>query len=512
MRLHTRPSWTFDVQRFDVPEELRDKKVADLRGDASPEELRGKTPEELHRFVAVLDAHLKDLHQSEDGELRDQTVEEKEAFDYGLQLRQKAMDMIDHHNKVQEIFRRKSPAVERAVAFMSSDSTLGGEDIRRLTPTEARDRALRNLDDRRSTSHLRSDEKDQVEKMLRSDANVARRILVTETDDYRSAFLKATTRPNPILTPEEQRALLQWEEFRAASEGTSSAGGYGIPVYIDPSIIMTSQGSSNPFLSIARQVQVNTNAWKGVSSAGVTWSFDSEAAQVSDDTPTLAQPSVTVFMARGFIPFSIEVADDYPAFASEMQRLLAEGYDELLVDKLTRGNGSTEPKGILTALSANTNVRVTVTTVGTIGAPDPYKVWQQVPQRFRRNASWLMSVSANNAVRQIGSTNVYHGYTVNLPSGWADQLFNSPVYESAYMPATTTSNTAPEGVAVVGDFSNFVIARNGGMNVELAPLLFQQTTAGTGFGLPTGQRGWFAHTRIGSNSVNDLGFRLLVNS
>jgi predicted phage gp36 major capsid-like protein len=29
---------------------------------------------------------------------------------------------------------------------------------------------------------------------------------------------------------------------------------------------------------------------------------------------------------------------------------------------------------------------------------------------------------------------------------------------------------------------------------------------------PTGQRGWFAYARIGGNSVNDLGFRLLVNT
>jgi len=44
-------------------------------------------------------------------------------------------------------------------------------------------------------------------------------------------------------------------------------------VFIDPSIILTAQESGNPFLSIAKQVTVNTNQWKGVSSAGVTWAF-----------------------------------------------------------------------------------------------------------------------------------------------------------------------------------------------------------------------------------------------
>ncbi len=127
-----------------------------------------------------------------------------------------------------------------------------------------------------------------------------------------------------------------------------------------------------------------------------------------------------------------------------------------------------------------------------------------------RGASWLMSVGVNNAIRQIGAANVFHGYTVNLPEGWADQLFGKPVYESAYMPDTTTWTTTAEGQAIVGDFSNFVIARNGGMSVELVPTLFQQQTAATGVGFPTGQRGWFAYARIGSDVANAGAFRLLV--
>jgi HK97 family phage major capsid protein len=247
-----------------------------------------------------------------------------------------------------------------------------------------------------------------------------------------------------------------------------------------------------------------------VSSAGVTWAFQTEAAATTDNSPTLAQPTVLVHMARGFIPYSIEVGMDYPGFASEMSTLLAQGYDELLVNKFTIGSGTNEPKGILTAISAVSGDRVKVTTGGSIGAPDPYAVWKALPQKYRRNASWLMSVGVNNAIRQIGAANVFHGYTVNLPEGWADQLFNRPVYESAYMPDTTTWTTTAEGQAIVGDFQNFVVARNGGMSVELVPQLFQQVTAGTGPAVPTGQRGWFAYARIGSDSSNTAGFRLLV--
>jgi HK97 family phage major capsid protein len=475
----------------------------------SMDDLRGRTPEELRSMLEVLDAHLRSLHQSDEGELRDLSDEEESAFNLGMQIRTEIMDRLDKHVKISEVFRRRPQAVQQAMANLRYGLDDPAGDTRRLTNPEARDRALRVLDGR-DASELSDAAKTQVEKQLRRDTVTARRILVTENEDYRSAFLKLVTDPHPVLSAEENRAVQAWYEFRALGDWTTTAGGFGIPVFIDPSIILTAQESGNPFLAIAKQVTVNTNQWKGVSSAGVTWAFQTEAAAVTDNSPTLAQPAVLVHMARGFIPYSIEVGMDYPGFASEMSTLLAQGYDELLVNKFTIGSGTGEPKGILTAISAVAGDRVKVTVGGSITAPDPYAVWKALPQKYRRNASWLMSVGVNNAIRQIGAANVFHGYTVNLPEGWADQLFNRPVYESAYMPDTTTWTTTAEGQAIVGDFQNFVVARNGGMSVELVPQLFQQVTAGTGPAVPTGQRGWFAYARIGSDSSNTAGFRLLV--
>jgi HK97 family phage major capsid protein len=491
----------------EILDELRGKDAADLKDAGLPDELRGKTPDELARYVEVLDAHLRALHQDDDtGELRDKTPDEQKAFDYGLKLRDLAIARIEEHRNIQEIFRRKPKSVERALANIKYGDEPGGSVIR-LSTAEARDKALRVLDDRNAAAHLRSDQKDQVEKAVRRNSDIARRILVTENDAYRSAWMKLATDPHPMLTDDERHAVLAYNEYRAMSEGTTTAGGFGIPVFIDPSIILTAQGSGNPFLTLAKQVDVNTNIWKGVSSAGVSWAFQSEGVAVTDNSPTLAQPQVQVYMARGFIPFSIEVGQDYPGFADEMQTLLASGYDELLVDKFTRGSGTGEPTGIVTALSANTNVRVTVTTGGSFGTPDPYKVWKALPQRYRRMANWMMSVGVNNAVRQLGTANVFHAFTENLPAEWADTLFGKGVYETPYMNDVTTSTSATTELAVVGDWANYVIARRGGMSVELVPQLFDVTN-----NRPTGQRGWFAYARIGGNSVNDLGFRLLVNA
>jgi HK97 family phage major capsid protein len=423
-------------------------------------------------------------------------------------VRDAALKRIEEHRALSEVFSRRPNSVKQVYANLRNglDSP---DQVVRMRSSEARDAALRVLDDRSASSHLRSDQKDEIDRQIRRNTDIARRILVTENNEYRDAFMKLTTDPNGalMLTDEERQAVRAFSEYRAAmNEGTGSSGGFGIPVFIDPSIILTAQGTNNPFLTLAKQVDINTNVWKGVSSAGVSWAFQAEGATVTDSPATLAQPTVTVYMARGFIPYSIELGQDYPGFADEMQTLLTSGYNELLIDKFTRGAGSTEPNGIVTQLSANAAVRVALTTGGTFEDAAPYNTWKALPQRFRNPANWLMSVGVNNAIRRLATANVYHAFTENLPAEWADQLFGKRVYESPYMNDTTTSTSATTELAIVGDFKNYVVARRGGMSVELVPTIFDVTT-----NRPTGQRGWFAYARIGGNSVNDSAFRMLVN-
>jgi predicted phage gp36 major capsid-like protein len=65
---------------------------------------------------------------------------------------------------------------------------------------------------------------------------------------------------------------------------------------------LSSAGAINPIRQVARVIQITTREWKGVSSEGITASDDAEAAEVSDDSPTLAQPTITTAMGRAFVP------------------------------------------------------------------------------------------------------------------------------------------------------------------------------------------------------------------
>lgn len=281
---------------------------------------------------------------------------------------------------------------------------------------------------------------------------------------------------------------------------------------IDPSIILTSGAADAPILRIARTVQITNNVWKGVSSAAPTWSWDAEAAAVSDDAVTLAQPSVTAYMARGFIPYSIEIGMDYPSFASEMSLLISQGYTDLLAVATATGSGSGQPTGIFTAIAANSSQQVATTTDGAFGGVDVFKTWNALPERYRSRATWFMSTSVESAIRQFaaaaGSSSAY--FTVDLSEGGVSHINGRPVALSDYAPTFTGSvpgTTGGQNVLVVGDFSNYLIAQRAGMSVENIPMMFDVTN-----NLPTGQRGWFAWARAGANSINDKAFKILLNT
>ncbi len=429
------------------------------------------------------------------------TAGEQERWDNLM----KAVDSIN-----EEIMQR-----EDLVAAAENPGCIDGpQHMRRVDPfgtaSPVVERARALIDSKHTAEVITDPQREALERLVvRSDDNVegeviAKRLIATERPEYRSAFQRIVTETHPVLTAEEAKALRGVQDMeRAMSEGTTTAGGFGVPVLIDPTIILSAQGSQNDFFQISRVEPITTNVWKGVSSAGMSWSFDTEASEVSDDSPTLAQPSVTAYTARGFIPFSIELGQDYPAFAREMGTLLTEGYSELTAEKFSTGTGTNEPKGIVTALDADTTAEVVVTTDGAFGAVDLYKVWDALPNRFRKNASWMSSTDVQNEIRNFGAT-FGANFTSSIAQKGLTELFGGSYYLNDFMD-DFTGTTGAANLLVVGDFKKFLIAQRQGMVVELVPTLFGSNRR------PTGQRGLFAWARVGSDVTTTKGFKLLQN-
>src|ERR1700720_392459 len=84
------------------------------------ESLRGKTPEELTKMVGLLDVNLRSLHQTDVGELRSLDEDEQRAFDLGLEIREKAMAILNGHRGVAEVSPRRPQSVETAFNILKS--------------------------------------------------------------------------------------------------------------------------------------------------------------------------------------------------------------------------------------------------------------------------------------------------------------------------------------------------------------------------------------------------------
>lgn len=326
-------------------------------------------------------------------------------------------------------------------------------------------------------------------------AVLARQMLLTSSPEYLRGWVKLAMGKQHALTAEEQRAMSL----------TDANGGYLVPFQLDPTVIVTSDGSYNEIRQVARQVIATGDVWNGVSAGAVAWSWDAEAAQVSDDAPTFAQPTVPVHKAQGFVPISIEAADDAANVTQEVGRLLAEGKEDLEAVAFATGTGSGQPTGIVTALAASSpSVVLAPATAETFAAADVYATQAGVPAKYRGRGSWLANNLIYNRIRQFDTAGG-SAFWASLGDGRPEGLLGRRALEAEAMDGTfdPAATAAHNYLLIYGDFSNYVIADRVGTRVEFIPTLFGANQR------PTGQRGWHAWYRVGADSVNDGAFRML---
>jgi HK97 family phage major capsid protein len=328
--------------------------------------------------------------------------------------------------------------------------------------------------------------------------------LATSDPHYRSAFAKLLRDPvngHRRFDDRELAAFQRAEDVRSLAVGTNTQGGFLVPTHLDPAIMLTSTGSTNVLRRIARTVTLTAgNVWNGVTSAGVTASWDAELAEVSDDSPAVDRASIPVYTARAFVAASLEAFEDSDIDA-QVAALFADAKDRLEGTAFMTGSGSGQPTGIFTALDANTNVELVSTTAATIGLVDLNTTYYNVPARWKPRARWLMNPLYALAIKDLGAA-VSASFTATLADPPTEYLHGKPVVTSDDAPATQTT-TVRDNEIIFGDFSNFVIVDRVGATVEFIPHVF-----GTN-GRPVGARGWFMHWRSGSDSVVDQAFRLM---
>lgn len=374
-----------------------------------------------------------------------------------------------------------------------------------------RDGALRVLDRSVKDELVTASGAETVERQLGSPTArpwVSRWVQATGSDHYRNAFAKKCLDPDNghlSWTREEGEA---WRTATAvaherAASLTDSQGGFLVPFQLDTSVLLTSGGSTNPLLEIARVEPTVGDVWHGVTSAGVSAEWLAEAGEAADASPTFGQPSIPCHKAMAFTPFSFEVGMDAPGFLTELQRLLLDGLDQLTSAAFTVGTGTGQPTGVVTAVvAAGGSSLVAPNTVETYAAADVFKVQNAAAPRFNPNASWLGNLGWINTTRQFETGNgalKFPELAANPPMLLGRRVYENSHMDSVINPSATESNY----IALYGDFKQFCITLRLGSTFELIQNLIGANRR------PTGQRGGVMYSRWGSDVLVPNAFRLL---
>lgn len=344
-------------------------------------------------------------------------------------------------------------------------------------------------------SHKRDASRDRLMELLEdkdtADGEFAKRVLQTSSEIYERAFGKVLLSQSTIG--------LSYEEGRALAVGATTTGGFAVPAQLDPTIILTDSLGVSPIRQLARVEQITGQVWQGLTSAGVTVSRDAEAEEVSDDSPTLAQPTVSPSRVQGFVPFSYEIDQDWSGMRGQVVTMLGRAKAKEENVSFLTGNGTPpNPQGLLTGATST----IAAATADTFAAADVYALENALPAEFREGAVYLANKTTFNRVRQLDTSGGGQMWE-RIGAGQPSQLLGYDCYEASGMGTDITTLGAK--IMLFGNiYEAFLIVDRIGMSVELIPHLFGANRR------PTGQRGIFAIWRNGSTVLQPNAVRVLT--
>src|SRR5215831_18115241 len=276
---------------------------------------------------------------------------------------------------------------------------------------------------------------------FQSDPMIARHALLTGYGEYIDAFRSYLNDPMGEGLRAAQRSL---------TLGTAS-GGFLLPYVLDPTIVLTSDGSTNPYRQMSEIKTTTSNAWQGVNSAGVQMGWLDEGGQATDNTPATGQIQIFAKKAAAWVIGSFESVGD-TNFADQLPRLLADAKDILEEQAFARGTGGTgnagQPRGVITGLGTAQRVLAggsglpafgqgTYTGPNGGGAGDVMALNGALGPRFRMSDSvgWVMNITNINRIRIIDQ---YGGgaFWANLGAGQPPRLLDKQIRESPSLTQT----------------------------------------------------------------------------
>jgi HK97 family phage major capsid protein len=332
-------------------------------------------------------------------------------------------------------------------------------------------------------------------------ARSAELVLALSSPHYETAFRAILRNPEAfrggtgvlMWSDEERQAYTDVMACRAALiENTGTGGAYLLPLYLDPTIMLTNAGAANPWRRVCRNVTTTSSSWNGVTSSGITAGWLAEGTVSSDNTPTLGQLVITPQKEAQWIMASFEEVADSD-ISNQVPALIDDAFNRLEEAAFTTGSGSGQPFGAITRATVDGNTGL----LTVANAVAQFSLLANLPVRFRTYPQakpyWACNILVLNAMRALTAFSASTNSIVNdATDDGVPEMFGYDVLESTTMDGVLT--TGGHKGLLFFDANSYIIANRLGTSVVYEPLV-----PGTGGINPAGVAGWFAYRRVGAD-------------
>lgn len=438
----------------------------------------------------------------EDDEAIEKRCVELEARDRDLQAIARDENHVERETPVFSTSAGRRAAEAEDIYDLStiprsfSDPTVEGRALK-----ERAQRALEHIEFRHPTADQAGTQA-WIEKLIKrtdsDDGMFSRYLLATASPTYKRAWGKLMSGQAQVLTREEQAAVNIVGMAQRLQSLTGNAGGFAVPFELDPTVLFTSAGVVNPIRAIANVETITVDEWRGVTSTGVTAAYEAESTEVAESTATLVQPTISTEKAHVFVPFTIEIGQDWSGIEASLAEAFADAKDALEANKFILGTGTNEPFGVLTGTTNTVNAA----SGQTFTLANLYALRAALPPRYRPRARFVGDLLIADRVRQFDTVGSSAAIWVDsLQDDNAARLLGKPFHEASEMPDTPSTGTK---FLLYGDFNRYKIVDRVGMTTEYIPTLFGANRR------PTGQRGLYCYWRNGAKVIDANAFRALL--
>ncbi len=296
----------------------------------------------LETQVAALRTEVRTLIDIPDP--TDAQLERLERQTAAFEARQAELDSV-----VRQIAEERSAKVDRIAAIAKNPGAVhpavetfnvnrGSDPWDRHNRDDANTRARQSVAECRDASDEAKQaatellERAATEEGKRYLDGVDEHILATGRPAYVAGFREYVRSPEYFgrsLTGEQADAMraVRDMEQRSAMSLTAANGGYLVPHFLDPTIVLTNNGTANDVRQVSRVEKITTGVWEGVTSANSSAEWLAEAATAADATPTFQGPSVTTQKAAAWVFGSLEMLQD--SGFDQISVLIGDAFDRL---------------------------------------------------------------------------------------------------------------------------------------------------------------------------------------